>query len=385
MRILEITSTYPPSVGGIQYYVQSLSQYLALRGHHVQVLTVNTDNALDKEVSPQGFSIRRSKLDHKLYRAVISSEFASQLLSAKNYDVYHIHIPFHVGLELASLAALINRIPLVVTHHGQDTRGGLLYTILANSYSIFYRVISLWNTRTFIFLTRSYGQSLWLPPFVRRRVRIVRTGADISRFSPDIDGSPIRQQYDLRATTPLVAFVGSLRAGNRYKGVDYLIRAMRLVRERLPEAKLLVVGGGELVGEFKALSQHLELQEAVIFAGSIDNQLLPTYYAAADVFVLPSISGPENSPVVVFEAMASAKPVVASCLPGLLDIVQDNQTGFLVPIKDIDKLATAIANLLIDAPLRNKMGHTARLFAETYSWDRCALEMERIFQELTLC
>lgn len=382
MRVLQVTAYYPPSIGGIQYYVQSLSRSLARQGHDVDVLTINTDQSQAHETTSEGVNVRRCDCDLSLYRAVMSQEFNQALMNARDYDAYHVHIPFHVGLEVTAAAAKRNGVALVATHHGQGLKGSPLYTLLATTYSWLSRAFSLQAVDRMIFLTKSYAQSLWLPSRIRNRMRIVHTGAEIDGFSPDRDGLQVRRQYGVQPTTPLLLFVGSLHQANRYKGVDYLIRALRLVNEVVKEAKLMVVGGGALLPELQALAHQLDLQERIIFTGPIDNARLPNYYAAADLLALPSIRGPENSPVVVFEAMASAKPVVASDLPGVREIVRHEENGLLVAPRDVAQLASGITRVLSDQGLRQRLSQQARHLAESYSWEHCAHEMENVYREV---
>jgi glycosyltransferase involved in cell wall biosynthesis len=382
IKILQITAYYPPSIGGIQYYVQSLSHYLSSKGHQVDILTINTDQSKAYERTAEGMNLRRCKLDLSLYRALMSREFNQALMSATNYDVYHIHIPFHVGLEVAAAASKQNNIPLVATHHGQGLIGSPLYTLMAGTYSWFSRILSLQGVDRTIFLTQSYAQSLWLPKRIRKRMRIVRTGADIERFSPHHEGEQIRQRYQIDQNAPLILFVGSLHKANRYKGVDYLIRAMCFVTQVVKDTKLMIVGGGELQAELQTLTQQMNLADQIIFTGAVDNAHLPHYYAAADLFVLPSIRGPENSPIVVFEAMASAMAVVASDLPGLRDIIQHEENGLLVPPKNIERLAIAIMIVLVNKEFRQQLGHKARQMTENHSWEQCAHEMEMVYGEV---
>ena len=380
MKILQITAYYPPSLGGIQTFVQRLSQYLAERGHQVDVLTVNTDHAPAQEAGTSGIRITRTPLDLNLYRAVFSRSFAQKLMSASGYDVYHIHIPFHVGLETAVLAARRNRTPLVATHHGQGLRGSPLYTMMAHTYSWFSQNISLRGVDVPVFLTPSYAHSLNLPAVVQQRMQIVRTGAEVQQFSAGGMGTAIRQTYNIPASDPLILFVGYLGKSNRYKGIDYLLKAFVSVRQQSANARLLIVGGGDWLPELQTLAERLEIADRVIFAGPVENGRLPDYYAAADLFVLPSISGPENSPVVLFEAMASAKPVVATTIPGVVDIVKHEETGLLVPPKDVPQLAAAITRIVQDKDFRQRAGRYARQHTEQYTWKHCAQQMEQIYQ-----
>ena len=180
----------------------------------------------------------------------------------------------------------------------------------------------------------------------------------------------------------MLIFVGHLGKTNRYKGIDYLIRAFKKVLKEVEEVKLLIIGGGDWLPELKSLSGELELNNAIIFTGPIENHHLPQYYAAADAFVLPSIRGPENSPVVLFEAMASGLPVIATDLPGVNEIVRPEETGLLVEPRNIPELKTALVRVLSDPDFQSSAGKKARVLAESYSWHQCAHDMENIYGEL---
>jgi glycosyltransferase involved in cell wall biosynthesis len=376
MRILQLTAFYLPSLGGIQYYVRNLSRALAHHGHDIDILTVNTERVQAREERPEG-TVYRCALDFNYHRGLISRELVRQLFRRGDYDVLHVHIPFPLGLEVAALATRRNGIPLVVTHHGTGTKDDRLYTVIAGLYDQVYRRLSLRMAATTIFLTESYRDEIGLATSLRARTRIVRTGADVETFSPAVDGAPIRERFGFRASDVVGLWVGSLSEHNRYKGVNYLIDA--LAHEAARSTKLLVVGGGPLQDELRAQVAALSLDDRVRFAGAIQNDELPGYYAASDVFTLPSIQGPENSPVVVFEAMASGKPVVASDIAGVREIVEDQRTGFLVPPRNSGALAAALGRLAASSELRASLGQCARAKAIEHSWQRCALQMEQLY------
>lgn len=384
MRILQVTPFYPPSLGGVQFFVKRLSQSLVDRGHEVDVLTVDTENAPPYEECSDKMSIRRCSLDARYHRGLVSSELGRRVMEAESYDLYHVHVPFPIGVEIAVLAAKRNRRPLVATHHGQGIQGDPLYTLVAGSYSLLSRAISFRGLDRLVFLTRSYADSLWLPRAVRRRIEIVATGADVSRFSPSRNGSETRERHGLSPDAPVALFVGSLAAGNRYKGVDTLIAAVPEIRRRVPGVRVMIVGGGDLLVELKGQTRQLGITDTVVFAGPVENDRLPEYYATSDVFVLPSVpGGPENSPLVLFEAMASGKPVVASRLPGVCEIVRHEETGLLVPPGNCDELVAGVVRLLTRDEFRSRAGLRARSVAESYSWDDCATRMEGIYGEVT--
>jgi glycosyltransferase involved in cell wall biosynthesis len=382
MKILQITAFYPPSLGGIQLFVQSLSKSLVEIGHQVDVLTINTEYVVPEEITPHGIRIQRCKQDFNYHRGLFSLEFFFRMLASRAYDIFHIHVPFPYGLEVAVLSSKLSGIPIVATHHGQGLHGNIMYTAIAGSYSIFSRVISFRLLNTIVFLTRSYAQSIWLPNGLRQKIRIVPTGADLDTFLPARNGYQIRKKYAVPESSPLLIFVGHLGKTNRYKGIDILIKALNKVLKEVEDVKLLIIGGGDWLPELKSLSRKLNLEDAIIFAGPVENQFLPDYYAAADVFVLPSLRGPENSPVVLFEAMASGLPAIASDLPGVNEIVRQEETGVLVEPRNTLELSAAIVRVLLDTDFQSSAGKKARIFAERYSWDQCAQDMKILYREL---
>ncbi len=148
---------------------------------------------------------------------------------------------------------------------------------------------------------------------------------------------------------PTVGFVGRL---SEEKGIDWLIRSMVRVKERVPHARLLIVGTGPLENELRALSRSLRLNSSVEFTGYRQNVF--EVLRQMDVFVIPSRS--EGCPIVVLEAMAMGLPVVASRVGGNPELVSDGETGYLIPFQDVDGLANAVVTLLRDRDRARAMG-----------------------------
>lgn len=376
MRIAHIVAFYLPSQGGMQYYVRNLTRALAARGHCNTIMTVNTEGVATRQEAPEGI-IHRYNLDMSYHRGLVSTELVARLLNMGGYDALHVHIPFPLGLEAAVLGAQLRRIPVVVTHHGTGTKDDRLYSLIAGAYDRVYRQGSLRLADRIVFLTESYRDQVPLSRSLRMRSSVVRTGVDIARFHPDIDGSGYRHRYGLAPSDTVGVWVGSLSEHNRYKGVNYLIAALTQMEKA--HVKLLIVGDGPLQDELRRQAATLGVAARVYFAGAVANEDLPGHLAAADFFVLPSIRGPENAPLVVFEAMATGKAVIASDLAGVREIIEDGRTGLLVPPHDADALCAAIERLTRDLRLRVQLGQGGRLKAETHSWDACAAEMERIY------
>jgi glycosyltransferase involved in cell wall biosynthesis len=156
---------------------------------------------------------------------------------------------------------------------------------------------------------------------------------------------------------PVIACVANMFA---IKGQDWLIRAMPAVLASVPAAVLVLVGDGEWRETLERLARETGVGDRVIFTGSIANPLAVVEHA--DVVVLPSLS--EGLPIALLEAMAIGRAVVASRVGGIPEVVQDGETGLLIPAADSAALASAIARLMMDPPLRANLGSQARAHVE---------------------
>jgi glycosyltransferase involved in cell wall biosynthesis len=209
----------------------------------------------------------------------------------------------------------------------------------------------------------------------QRKVRIVPNGVDTEKFKPT-DAKAARRQFGL-GNEPCVLFVGSLIAR---KGLPFLVEAAKKIVKENGETKFLIVGAGPLKETLVNTLKTANLSGNFTFLGNLKEDALPTVYGCADVFVLPSIQ--EGQGIVLLEAQASGKPVVAFDVGGVNEAVQNKQTGLLVKRGSSDELADALLKLLSDKSLREKMGAAGRGFvSENFTWDICAQKMLKVYYE----
>jgi glycosyltransferase involved in cell wall biosynthesis len=204
----------------------------------------------------------------------------------------------------------------------------------------------------------------------RSKIQVIRSGVDTDHFRPRERGAA-RERLGITDEAKLVLFVGNLEPR---KAVHVLIEALALVRRLVPVV-LDVVGPGESAGAddqepmLRQLAQERGVGSAVKFTGRVDDAELLDWYAAADVFALPSLS--EAQGIVALEAMACGLPVVASRVGGLAEAIEDDRTGFLVPAGDVVALAGRLETLFVDGGWRTRMGVAAReAVARDFSWKR---------------
>jgi glycosyltransferase involved in cell wall biosynthesis len=193
----------------------------------------------------------------------------------------------------------------------------------------------------------------------RAQIAVSHCGLDHGRYRPGPEKTP----------HPSVLFVGRLR---RYKGVDTLLEAFARLRPRLPEARLTVLGDGPHRAALEERARRLRLGDAVEFTGFLPPAEKVRRLAEAWVSALPSPK--EGWGLTVVESNACGTPVVASRSPGLVDSVRDGESGLLVPHGDADALAGALARVLGDAPLRERLRAGGLAWARRFSWERCSDE-----------
>ena len=192
------------------------------------------------------------------------------------------------------------------------------------------------------------------------KIVIIPNGVNIKKFNPKVQSKNLKQELGV-LNRKTILFVGRLE---REKGLEYLIKAMVLVKNYEKDAYLLVIGSGILERPLKRLVRKLGLTECVTFLGPVSSENMPLYYAICDVHVTPSIvtrTFIEPFGMVYIEAMASGKPSIAFDIPAAVrDIIVNGETGYLVPEKSVEALANKICELLHDYEKRMEMGKKAR-------------------------
>ncbi len=183
----------------------------------------------------------------------------------------------------------------------------------------------------------------------------VRTGIDLNRFQP-LDKTAMRTKLRL-PENPMIGILATLRD---WKGHDYLIDALKLLRTQFPEWRLIIIGDGPQLARLTSRVQKENLAEIVRFVGNVDN--VPEWLSTLDIFTLPSF-GDEGVPQGIMQAMACGLPVVSTPVGAITEALQDGSTGILVAPKNAAALAAALEQLMADEALRQHMGQAGRAYA----------------------
>ncbi|MBI5071351.1 glycosyltransferase family 4 protein [Candidatus Falkowbacteria bacterium] len=323
MKIAIISPVFPPYRGGIGTAAYTEAEELARRGHDVSVF-------VPRRPGGQGHELKEKfKLFHLgPFLRYGNAAFLPQLWwKLNNFDVIHLHYPFFGGAEVVYKKLKNKKIKFVITYHHDVVGRGLL--------GKFFR----WHTKNLmpkilgaadkiIVSSLDYAKNSNIKEILEKNQEKffeVPFGVDAEKFSPAEAKQDLFKKFNL-FTARTILFVGGLDKAHYFKGLEVLIRA----KAETPVAKVLVVGDGDLRPHYEKIVANLNLKDQIIFAGSLAAEDLPDYYNLADVVVLPSLDQSEAFGIVLIEASASGKPVVASNLPGVRSVVEYGVNGFTV-------------------------------------------------------
>ncbi|BAZ12852.1 group 1 glycosyl transferase [Calothrix sp. NIES-4071] len=217
-------------------------------------------------------------------------------------------------------------------------------------------------------------------------IDIIPCGTDTRRFG-SVDRDAARAALGIKNEAKVVLYVGRF---DPRKGIETLVRALRESKFYGDEKLQLIIGGGSVPGQsdgierdrIESIVDELGLRECTTFAGRLSQDILPTYYAAADVCVVPSHYEPFG--LVAIEAMASGTPVIASDVGGLQFTVVPEETGLLAPPQDVPAFASCIDRILENPEWRAKLGEAAKIrVRKKFSWDGVAEQLSELYIQLT--
>lgn len=367
-RIAHVTATFPPYHGGTGNVCYHNARVLAERGYDVEVFTAAWAGELD---DPPSVRVHRLRPLARFGNAPI----LPQLLHLGDVDLVHLHYPFYAGAEFVALSGR----PYVVTyHHDVELRGVVGWAARLHA-----RTVGRWVLRraarlcptSLDYLRHSAVAELC----ASRSDRIIElpNGVDTNRFLPGSIDVALRRRWAIPDDALVLLFVGTLDRAHYFKGVPTLLRAI----SRTPSIYALLVGDGDLRCTYEGLAKSLGVADRVRFTGSVSVAELPSLYRAADALVLPSDTRGEAFGMVLLEAMASGRVVIASDLPGVRAVVDDNRDGWLFPAGDVPALALAIRRLADTSPERRlAMGMAGRHKVESrYSWDRIGDRLDSVY------
>lgn len=391
LRVIQACIRFHPAPGGAETHVFEVSAGLIRRGHHVKVFTSDlyTETPF-KRIPQSAIQNPKSEIPVRRFRGytiggeahyVLMPAMAAALVRERP-DVFHAHSYGYFQTGLGPLIRGLKGVPFVFTPHfhpewsmwGGEKRRGLrrIYDRTVGRAVLKAADAIVGVSRHEMELLLPAGDPLWA------RVRLIPNGINIGEFTPPPDGARFRKAFGLEGV-PLVLYAGRLASN---KGLLDLVKAVPPVLREIPDARFVLAGEDQGMKEIlEGECRSLDIGKHILFPGHISREMLLSAFAACDVFVLPSEY--EAFGIVLLEAMAALKPVVATRVGGVPEVVEDGKTGILVEYADHSSLAAAILRLLKDDGLRQEMGRRGRARAEErFTWEKVVDALESVYKEV---
>jgi len=358
MRIL-LTSPYSwDSPGGVQVHVHDLGERLRDRGHDVLALGPGRGRPPQSWMRAVGrpLALRYNRSVAPICPWPASARRVAEAVRLFRPDVVHVHEPLVPSTSMFALMS--THAPVVATFHAGATRSWA-FDLAAPALRRLVRKITV-----------RVAVSGVAERFAAKRIgggfTIVPNGVAVERFTQ----APAARLPEGRR----MLFVGRLDAR---KGFPVAVRTFARLAGEFPDLWLVAVGDGAERDAVGLLSP--EARARVHLAGRVDNLELPTYHAAADVFLAPSLGG-ESFGIVLVEAMAAGLPIVASRIPGYDEVVHDGIDGLLVEPGDPSAAAAAVRRVLSDGELARRLSDAARTRSQEFSWERVTERIEALYR-----
>ena len=364
--------SYP---GGVQEHIQRLASELRGRGHNVRILTPAT-GPRGRQVEYGVYKVGWAAPLHvngSIARVAFAPQISGRLrgiLQREQFDIIHLHEP------------LASPLGLYVLHVGPSTGATLVGTFHAWARHSLASAPEWAYASAAPFLGRYYRRidgRIAVSPAAREFVsrffpgdyRIIPNGVDTRIFRPD---APPMPQFDDDKLN--IVYLGRIE---KRKGLKYLLRAIPMIREHFPNTRFLIGGEGPLRAGFERLVAQAGWPD-VVFLGRVPAEQVPSLYASAHVFCAPNIGG-ESQGIVLLEALAAGRAVVASDIPGFRSVIQHQRDGLLTPPTRSEELAWAVCHLLSDESECARLGAAGRMRAEMFSWERVATQLLSFYEE----
>ena len=368
------------ALGGVVSVAGHMARYLAGQGHQIRFFTPGESNRLQRRTTTwdfQGYDLALrsveggggSLVDVAKFTALLPSSLGQliAMVRGERIDLINIHYPLAENVHFGLIRKVLG-IPLVTVIHGADLfPGGAAEThypwslrFLLNASD---RIVTPSES-----LRRDVAAVL---PALAPRTLAIHNSVDISEFD-----------WNLRAGDPGGRrTILCIAAHNEKKALDVLLKAFAELRRSEQGLRLQLVGDGPLRPDLEALAAQLELGDDVQFLGRQDREQIAKLLGACSAFVVPSRAEPFG--IVVLEGMMAEKPVVASAVGGIVEIVEDGRNGLLVPPDDPAALAAGLRRVLTDPALAATLGKAGReTVLRRFSRDRMGGDYSRLFTQL---
>lgn len=355
--------------GGVVNHISCLEKQFTRMGHEVKIIAPASEavHTLGDRFIRIG-TPRPIPVSGSIARVTVSMRLESQIhevFDREKFDICHLHEPLMP--TLCTTVLRLKRAPMVGTFHAF---GAKPWYILCSPVGKWY--LNRWFHKLDGRIVVSRPALEYVSSYFPGDYTIIPNGVDAEFFNPDVP--PLDNFLDGKFN---ILFVGRME---KRKGFDYLLEAYKQVKREIPRCRLIAVGPGiRLRHKYEKRVKRSGLED-VVFSGYAPYHDLPRYYRTADIVCFPA-TGRESFGIVLLEAMAVGRPIVASQIDGYANVLQHGAEGLFVPPKNAEKLAQALIRLLTDEPLRRQMGARGRPKALEYDWSHLARRVLAFYEE----
>lgn len=386
MKILIASDLYWPVINGVSTFTRNLARGMADRGHEVLVIAPSQTGKKYRETDGN-YTIARTATVvfpfYQNYRISLSPYLeVKKIIKEFNPDIIHIQTFLMISQAVMRYAQKYD-IPLVSTNHAMpENLMDNLKMLAPVSRPIKYvlnKYIVRFNLKTdyFTMPTQSaidmfdLSHNKWHVP-----IEAVSNGIDLSRFSVGDEPKATIKKFKIPTDNPVITFVGRVDAE---KHISVLVRAFAIVLKK-HKAHLLIVGHGTDMVNLKELSYELGVFDDITFTGKVTDEEIVDLQKVGTVFCMPSPA--ELQSIVMLEAMASGKPVVAVDAGPLKELCQNNRNGFLCKPDNVEQIAEALTKIITNPDLQAKMGKESIKIAATHDIKNTYERFEAIYESL---
>jgi glycosyltransferase involved in cell wall biosynthesis len=359
---------YLYEMGGVTMHIKKITKYLSFREDiEMHLITIGNKNEKTKIGNLNIHMIKKSLP----YPFSIPSLvwFLKHKIIELNPDIVHAQGSF---APYSTAAALVrNKYPTILTMHGIIAKElkfhkgiNFIFILFIHKPNEKYVVSKISNI-----IAVSLHVKNVISDMTQSQICVIQNGIDFE----DIHNVQPHKSIEY----PSILFVGGL---SKVKGIDTLLNAVPIIRKKILNLCLYIAGSGPEENKLKELVKELNIEENVNFLGYVSEIEKYSYYKSADVCVFPSIYEPFG--IVLLEAMACGKPVVASNVGGIPFVVEEGKTGLLFESGNVEDLADKIMTILKNEKLREKMGEAGRERAKEFTWDKIAERTVEVYKEI---
>jgi phosphatidylinositol alpha-mannosyltransferase len=354
--------------GGVTDHISHLATQFRNWGHDVRVIGPCSDveSVADKDFIPMGRTVPVPSGGSiaRISFSVWLRPRIEALLKKEAFDIIHLHEPFssYIPFSVLEVPASVNSVKVATFH---TYRGTKLYKFGAN------RIGMRYFRRLDGRIAVSGPAHQFISSYFPGDYKIIPNGIHVDGF---VNARPFPHLQDGKIN---LLFLGRLE---KRKGLRYVLGAFSRLKWDWPQLRLLVVGPGKPDSDSYRIMSERNLKD-VVFVGPVSDEDKARYYKSADIYCSPA-TGRESFGIVLLEAMAAGRPVIASDIEGYSSVITHEKEGLLVPPKKDDALADAIARLLNDHDLRMKLAVNGRERAEEFRWERVAARVMDYYQSL---